>query len=108
MKCPNCGLENPQSALRCDCGQTFGRESIPPQIQMAEIRKAVASSDGSPRAIWVLPLLGALIGGAELAANWSSADSAPKEAALERLALACAVIPYCLARALAGLLRKGN
>ena len=23
MKCPNCGLENPESAIRCDCGYDF-------------------------------------------------------------------------------------
>lgn len=32
MKCPNCGLINPESALRCDCGYDFSRWQIAPSI----------------------------------------------------------------------------
>lgn len=28
MKCPNCGLLNPPSALRCDCGYNFASQTI--------------------------------------------------------------------------------
>jgi hypothetical protein len=28
MKCPNCGLINPDSALRCDCGYDFNSSKI--------------------------------------------------------------------------------
>ena len=28
MKCPNCGLENPESALRCDCGYNFSNKTV--------------------------------------------------------------------------------
>ena len=27
MKCPNCGLENPDSAIKCDCGYNFDKKS---------------------------------------------------------------------------------
>lgn len=28
MKCPNCGLENPENALQCDCGYHFDQRKI--------------------------------------------------------------------------------
>jgi len=28
MKCPNCGLVNPDSALKCDCGYDFNTKTI--------------------------------------------------------------------------------
>ncbi len=44
-KCPNCGLENPDSAIRCQCGYSLGtgkadlEKSLAKQAQ--EIRKEV-------------------------------------------------------------------
>ena len=31
MKCSNCGLENPPSALRCDCGFNFDKGVVDPE-----------------------------------------------------------------------------
>lgn len=31
MKCPNCGLDNPSSALNCDCGYNFEKKQREPQ-----------------------------------------------------------------------------
>jgi len=33
MKCPNCGLTNPDEALRCDCGYDFVRKENTQAIQ---------------------------------------------------------------------------
>jgi hypothetical protein len=38
MKCPSCSLENPPSALRCDCGYTF-----PSSVQKAMTDPAAVS-----------------------------------------------------------------
>lgn len=42
MQCPKCGLENPQSAQRCDCGYDF-------QSRLVLSSYAAASSPRKPR-----------------------------------------------------------
>ena len=47
MKCPNCGLENPSSALRCDCGYDFEKKQVErKQIPDEEERREFAPSEG--------------------------------------------------------------
>jgi hypothetical protein len=37
MKCPNCKPENPQNALRCDCGYDFvGKKIKEPDVKPEE------------------------------------------------------------------------
>jgi len=36
MKCPNCKLENPPTALRCDCGYDFPSASADRERMMSE------------------------------------------------------------------------
>jgi drug/metabolite transporter (DMT)-like permease len=52
-----------------------------------------------PRFWWILAELGAIVGGAILILFFPFASSAPQEASIAALAIACAVIPYCMARA---------
>ena len=33
MKCPNCGLENPDSTLKCDCGYNFVKKEIVSKLE---------------------------------------------------------------------------
>lgn len=51
------------------------------------------------RFLWVLVILGSLAGGLVLVATMTFAQGAPQEAAGAALAVALAVLPYCLARA---------
>jgi hypothetical protein len=55
--------------------------------------------------LWILVLLGSVVGGFILIGGFTSANSAPQEAAAAGLALACAVIPYCLVRSIQELAR---
>ncbi len=38
IKCPNCGLYNPDSAQRCDCGYDFGTDAIRPAFRQTDAR----------------------------------------------------------------------
>jgi DNA-directed RNA polymerase subunit RPC12/RpoP len=49
--------------------------------------------------LWVLTVLGCVIGGLIGVGGVVLANGAPQEAAAAAIAVACAVIPYCLARA---------
>lgn len=49
--------------------------------------------------LWILAFLGALVGIAIGTTGMAAAESAPQEAAVMAIAIGCAVIPYCLARA---------
>ncbi|MCY4389089.1 MAG: hypothetical protein OXC18_18505 [Desulfurellaceae bacterium] len=49
--------------------------------------------------LWSLTAAGSLIGMVILGVGLMSVESAPQEAAIAAIALACAVLPYCLARA---------
>ena len=45
MKCPNCGLINPDSALRCDCGYDFKSKSIQKSyLSIKEQQRLLAST----------------------------------------------------------------
>ena len=50
--------------------------------------------------IWLLTIVGCLVGGLLLYITVTSASGAPQEAAGAAIAVACAVIPYCFARSL--------
>jgi hypothetical protein len=102
MKCSVCSLENPPLAQRCDCGYPLAGSA--PFVQVTP--PIVNTNGGMIRFVWVAPLLGALAAGADLLASWDSAKSAPQQAALAGFVLACAVIPYCFARAVVGLAGK--
>lgn len=49
--------------------------------------------------LWILTILGALLGGVVLVLGVAVAQGAPGEAAAAAMAVALAVITYCLARA---------
>jgi len=59
------------------------------------------------RFLWVLTLLGCIVGALIDVAGVVLAKGAPQEASAAAIAVACAVIPYCLARA-AGELDRSN
>jgi hypothetical protein len=104
MLCPSCRLENPPSAKRCDCGHIFG-EPISSSGRGARAESELGQ--GLARLVWALAALGSLVGGVEFALDWSSATGAPQQAVIAAMALVWAVIPYCFARAVTGVI-KGN
>lgn len=54
------------------------------------------------KVLWVITIIGCFLGGAALLLAILS-DSAPKQGAAAAIAVAFAVIPYCLARAVSEL-----
>jgi len=55
---------------------------------------------------WTLAILGALIGLLILLFGLPTANGAPQEASISAIAIACAVIPYCLARGVTEIMSK--
>jgi len=51
--------------------------------------------------LWVITILGSLLGGGVLVFGVIGAQGAPQEAAAAAIGIGLAVIPYCLARAVA-------
>lgn len=49
--------------------------------------------------LWALTICGSVLGGIISVAGVLAANGAPQEAAAAAIGVACAVIPYCLARA---------
>jgi len=96
MVCPNCKLENPDGAVRCDCGYEFTRRSAP-MASPAPSGKATGRSVLAT-IFWILSFLASFAAGIMLFATFISAGSAPQQGAGAALAAALAVIPYCLAR----------
>lgn len=102
MHCPSCRLENPPTAKRCDCGHIFGEPVSSSQRGArgeSEVGRALA------RLVWTLAALGSVVGAVELLIEWSAASGAPQQAVIAAAALAWAVIPYCFARAITGVIK---
>lgn len=57
---------------------------------------------------WIISLLGVGLGGLVLIGGFSMASGAPQEAVVCALACACAILPYCFARAITELIRSGQ
>jgi hypothetical protein len=105
MTCQSCGIENLPTASRCDCGHILGSAARPGSRAEVGI-KPVGVITTVTRLLFVAPLAGAAYGGVYFLIFWDTQKSAPQQAALAGYVLACAVIPYCLARAFAGITGK--
>lgn len=55
------------------------------------------------RGLWVLTILGALLGALIAFVGVVGASGSPQEASAAAIGIACAVVPYCLARAVSEL-----
>lgn len=60
-------------------------------------------TNGVATFFWVVALLGVVVGVLILVGGIGSANGAPQEAVVVSLSIACAVLPYCLARAISEL-----
>jgi magnesium-transporting ATPase (P-type) len=58
--------------------------------------------------LWVLTIIGSVIGGLIVLGGVLGASGAPQEAAAAAIGVACAVIPYCLARAVSEIGKSGG
>jgi hypothetical protein len=104
MLCPACRLENTPSAKRCDCGHIFGE----PVSSSGRVGRAESQlGQRLARLAWALAALGSVVGGVEFALDWSSANGAPQQGVIAATALVWALLPYCFARAVTGVI-KGN
>ena len=45
MRCPNCGLINPESAMRCDCGYDFDSKSMKNPYLTVKEREQIKESE---------------------------------------------------------------
>lgn len=110
--CPKCGTVNDRADFsatercpKCDVVYSKATVAIAQQraIEEARHRAETARENRKPaveRAAWLLALIGGLLGLVELGFTFANAESAPQQGAGAALALALAVIPYCIARAL--------
>lgn len=110
-KCARCGKENDQAngsaTETCPaCGVVYNKAAVvaAQKLATAEVRGRIKVADPvSPslieRICWVLALLSAGIGMIQLIVTFRTAESAPQQGAGAALAVALAVIPYCIARA---------
>jgi hypothetical protein len=58
MLCPNCKLENPSSALRCDCGYEFSQGGKPLPRRVGASKATPSGGSGLTTVFWVLTILG--------------------------------------------------
>ena len=58
--------------------------------------------------VWIIAILGVGAGVLILVGGFATASGAPQEAVVAALACACAILPYCFARAVTELVRSGK
>jgi len=63
MQCPSCKLENPPSAMRCDCGHRFDRAEVNTEAYLREIARSTESIRRLVLLIIVLGIVAAVIWG---------------------------------------------
>jgi len=105
--CLRCGTFNEASqgaALEAcpSCGVVYARAVPQPQVANVPAPKPSLVT----RAGWFGALIGGAAGLAQIIMTHAEAESAPQQAAGMAMALAYAVIPYCIARALAAIGKK--
>jgi predicted nucleic acid-binding Zn-ribbon protein len=116
-QCARCGFTKPDADMSASeacpkCGAIYSKASIAAaqQVQRQRVTERVARERAGPsfieRFLWVIAIIGAGVAIAELSITEFTAQSAPQQAAGAGLALAWAVIPYCLARAVQLATRK--
>ncbi len=98
MNCPNCGLINPPSALRCDCGFDFVSRSIQASYaDQAKIREGQSQSDvdqAKSMMLWHLIIVEILL---TIGLIGSLAAPEPKVPAIINIVIAIVVLLLSLA-----------
>ena len=99
--CGHCQAPLPADAEFCaKCGtQVLKRpvagvaSTLAPVVQQKEQRGSCLQ-----RGLWVLTILGSMLGAVIAFFGVIAANGAPQEASSAAIGIACAVVPYCLAR----------
>src|SRR5437016_1462973 len=93
MKCPKCGLINPEDAMRCDCGYDFKTQSM--------AAPTASSAPQTKQLSWKRRLLWTLLGGALASCVllwWHAETAVPRsvmdEAIRQRFAQFCSHWEY--------------
>lgn len=89
----------------CDCGYDFALKVRPGTRAEVGINP-VGIVTTATRVLFVAPFAGAIYGAQYFILNWGAQTSAVQQCALAGYALVCAVVPYCMARAFAGMTGK--
>jgi hypothetical protein len=116
-KCARCGFIKADADMSATevcskCGAIFSKSSIAAATALRSARapEERSSAQSKPslieRFLWVVTIVGCGIGIAQLSITFATAQSAPQQAAGAGMAIATAVIPYCLARAVQLATRK--
>jgi hypothetical protein len=99
MKCESCGIENVATVQSpADSNAKSG-----PGVMFHTI---IVLVDLLRRLVFFLPILGSAYAAFDLWSNWEAQRGAPQQAALAGYVLACAIVPYCFARAFSGLTER--
>jgi hypothetical protein len=112
FECPKCGAPNPQatghpgetcptcSVIYAKATAARAQERTRQEQQQRSARTATNSSrPWLDRLVWNATVIGSIIGLVQLGYTLASAETAPQQAAGAGIAIAFAVVPYCLARA---------
>lgn len=81
-------------------------DKMKPQFELEKAQRANSNEKGTSGIatfFWVVALLGVILGVLILLAGMGSANGAHQEAVVVSLSIACAVLPYCFARAISEL-----
>ena len=70
MKCPNCGLINPDTAMRCDCGYNFETTAIDAEKALAKKSVKYKKLALAFFVIGTLPSISHLLSGSSVIINW--------------------------------------
>lgn len=98
--CPECGVVYAKAAVAA----VRERQTEPVRARVDAAERRAVSERGAPsiveRVLWLATVVCAGIGFFQLIITTTQATSAPQQAAGAGMAIAWAVIPYCMARAI--------
>lgn len=104
-------LENMNTCQSCGKQTSYGKFCkeclMNPNAKQNQFEIGTSTSGRTIIALlWIIPIIGVVIGGFILLTGFATANSAPQEAVVAALACACAVLPYCFTRAITEIIEQ--